>query len=102
MARPQLLDDEAQRALLKALGEPWEIVGKVLRGTFQTTSYQQGLDLVASAGALAEALDHHPTLTLDYGRLTVAITTHDAGGLTELDFSYASGVSERYASSKLR
>jgi len=102
VARPPLLDDEAQRAALLSLGEPWEIVGKVLKGTFQTSSYHQGLDLVASAGALAEALDHHPTLTLEYGTLTVAITTHDAGGLTELDFTYAGGVSERYASSKLR
>ncbi len=101
MARPQLLEPAALEEALRQLGEPWRIEGTVLQGTFTTSTYAQGLGLVASAGALAEHCDHHPTLTLDYGRLSVNITTHDAGGLTELDVTYASRFSEIYASSKL-
>ena len=95
------MDDDAQGAALERLGGPWNIDDQVLSATFVTSTYDQGLRLVAGAGALAEQLDHHPTLTLDYGRLRVSITTHDAGGLTELDFAYAEGVNALYASSKL-
>jgi len=102
VGRPLPLSEEALNEAVKQLGEPWAVERNQLRATFQTKSYAAGLALIARAGAIAEELDHHPTLTLDYGRVAVAITTHDAGGLTNLDVAYATAFSELYASSKFR
>lgn len=41
----------------------------------------------------AEALGHHPDITINYNRVALALTTHDAGGLTELDFQLAEQIS---------
>jgi 4a-hydroxytetrahydrobiopterin dehydratase len=38
---------------------------------------------------VARALDHHPDLTNVFDRVTLAVTTHDAGGLTSLDVEFA-------------
>ncbi len=43
--------------------------------------------------APAEALAHHPDLTISYNQLTIRLTTHDAGGLTDLDFALAREIS---------
>ncbi len=37
----------------------------------------------------AESLDHHPDVDLRYNKVTVTLSTHDQGGLTDLDFTLA-------------
>ena len=45
--------------------------------------------VAAYAGELADEMDHHPTITLAYGKLTLAIHTHDQRAITDLDWLYA-------------
>ena len=40
----------------------------------------------------AEALDHHPDITIEYTKVTLRVTTHDAGGLTANDFELATRI----------
>ncbi|MCG9884854.1 MAG: 4a-hydroxytetrahydrobiopterin dehydratase [Cyanobacteria bacterium] len=40
----------------------------------------------------AEAANHHPDLSISYNRVTVTLTTHDEGGLTEKDFDLAQAI----------
>ena len=47
------------------------------------------LMLVNAIGFCAEAADHHPDLTVSWGRVTVALSTHSAQGITETDFELA-------------
>ena len=42
----------------------------------------------------AEALGHHPDIVITYNRVALTLTTHDAGGLTELDFQLAEAISQ--------
>jgi 4a-hydroxytetrahydrobiopterin dehydratase len=44
---------------------------------------------MASAAIVAEKMNHHPEWSNVYNRVTVRLTTHDAGGITELDFELA-------------
>lgn len=51
--------------------------------------FLQGLFFIERIAALAEALNHHPDITYQYNSVSVRLTTHDSGGLTELDVKLA-------------
>lgn len=52
-------------------------------------SYAEGVLFANGAAALAEAMDHHPELVIGYRRVAVSISTHSAGGVTDLDLEFA-------------
>lgn len=54
--------------------------------------FAQALHFANVIGKIADAAHHHPDLHLGYGRLTVELTTHDAGGLTANDFIEAAQI----------
>jgi 4a-hydroxytetrahydrobiopterin dehydratase len=85
MAR--ITPDAARRLIQDLPG--WELDGETLRREF---TFQGFPDAVAFATRLAfdaEAADHHPDITIRYKRVTLAFTTHSAGGLTSRDFDGA-------------
>ena len=65
---------------------------EVLTRRYDFRGFMPGVDLVNRIAAIAEAEDHHPDLELGWGRLTVRLWTHAAGGLTENDFIVAAKV----------
>jgi 4a-hydroxytetrahydrobiopterin dehydratase len=65
--------------------------GEIVR-TYETGSWQLTLMLANAIGFAAEAAFHHPKLTLGYAQLTVRLTSHDAGGITERDFTLAARI----------
>ena len=81
-------------AFLAAAGEGWEARDGVATRTIDTGSWAAGLALVARLGDLAEALDHHPDVDLRYRTVTVRLTTHDVGGLSERDVAFAQALAE--------
>jgi 4a-hydroxytetrahydrobiopterin dehydratase len=44
---------------------------------------------VQAVAAHAEAVQHHPDILIRYSRVTLSLSTHDAGGITEKDFDFA-------------
>jgi 4a-hydroxytetrahydrobiopterin dehydratase len=89
MARDKtLLTDDAVASWQKA--HPWwERSGKELRRTFEFPLFLAGIDFVQKIARLAEAADHHPDIDIRWRKVTVALTTHDAGGLTFRDTDLA-------------
>ena len=81
--------DEARQRLNNLPG--WELLpdGKWISQRFTFTDFLSALDFVNKAGALAEEAGHHPDITLGWGYAVFTLQTHDAGGLTEKDFSLA-------------
>jgi len=78
---------------LDQLDENWEVVeNHHLRRTFKFPDYAAGLDLVNRVAQLAEQQDHHPNMTLRWGRVTIEIFTHSIDGLTESDFVLAAKI----------
>ena len=63
----------------------WDEVDGALERTFELESFMDALDFVNRLGALAEAEDHHPDITISYRRVTVRWWTHTAGGVTDRD-----------------
>ena len=58
-----------------------------------TGSFSAGLEFVNRIGDLAEEANHHPDVELTYPQVTIALTTHDAGGLTAADIDLARQIS---------
>ena len=52
-------------------------------------SYKEGIDFVNRVAEQAEKMDHHPDLLVSWKRVTVRLTSHDAGGITPRDFALA-------------
>jgi 4a-hydroxytetrahydrobiopterin dehydratase len=88
MARPTRLDDDAVTAALSSLAG-WTRDGDVIRKEYARASFPDAIAFVVRLGFLAEAADHHPDLDIRWRTVRVALSTHDAGGLTSLDFDLA-------------
>ena len=56
--------------------------------------FSRAFGFMSRVAMQAEKLDHHPEWSNVYGTVKVALTTHDAGGITELDFALASRIAE--------
>jgi 4a-hydroxytetrahydrobiopterin dehydratase len=85
--RRPLTPDEV--ASLVAALDGWELDGVSLRRQLVFDSFVQAFGFMAQVALIAERLDHHPNWSNVYNRVDLAITTHDVGGLTALDFEFA-------------
>lgn len=72
----------------------WELAGDAITRTFEFTNFVKAFGFMASAAIVAEKMNHHPEWSNVYNKVTVNLTTHDAGGLTDLDFELAKKMSE--------
>lgn len=88
-ATHQIKMDEAN--VILALGNlpQWQRNGQVIARTFQFASFVPAMKFVNQVAHLAEQAQHHPDIDVRWNKVTLALTTHDAGGLTEKDFSLA-------------
>ena len=84
------LPASAAQALLRDL-PGWELVeGKVIRRTVKCKDFLDAVDRIQRIAPIAEAEDHHPDLHLTgYRKLTIELSTHAIGGLSENDFILA-------------
>jgi len=88
MSRPKALarnEIESRRAAIP----DWEIENDRLHRVFVFDDFVEAFGFMTRVAILAEKLDHHPNWSNVYQKVDVQLTTHDAGGLTELDFALA-------------
>ncbi len=89
-----LAADEIQTNLAK-LDLEWATPGQAtLTRVFNFDDFKQALAFVNKIGDLAEELNHHPDIELNYGKVVVNLTTHSAGGLTSKDFELANQIDQ--------
>lgn len=83
------LIDRSRLAPLLATG--WQIAPDrdALTKTFRFKGFPEAFGFMTSAAFFAEKWNHHPEWSNIHSRVTVTLTTHDAGGLTELDIRLA-------------
>lgn len=84
---PDADDVSAAIALLTDWDE--EDGGKAIRREFKFADFSEAFGFMARAALKAEAMDHHPEWSNVYNRVSVRLTTHDAGGLTGKDVALA-------------
>lgn len=87
MERRILRADELHETLRTLDG--WAVTGKFLKKRYEFANFAEAQDFVNRVGALAEAADHHPDVTFGWGYAEIALTTHDRGGVTDVDVSLA-------------
>jgi len=83
---------EAEIAAALADLPRWVRDGDEIVREFACTSFGDAIAFVVRIGFLAEAADHHPDLDVRWRTVRVALTTHDAGGLTDRDFALAAAI----------
>ena len=70
----------------------WERRGNEIRRTWSFADFESSMAFVNKVATLAQAADHHPDIDIRYSKVTLALSTHDAGGLTERDFDLAEAI----------
>ena len=85
------LDEAGIVAALRA-APGWERAGAEIRRVYRFADFREALAFVNRVGALAEAAGHHPDIDIRYNTVTLALTTHDAGGLSAKDFDLARAI----------
>ena len=90
MAR--LAEQEIKQALTGLPG--WERQGDVIARSFQFPAFTDAMAFVNRVALLAEQANHHPDITINYNRVTLALTSHDSGGVTERDVKLAGRLSD--------
>jgi 4a-hydroxytetrahydrobiopterin dehydratase len=82
------LDEAKIVPALSALPQ-WQRAGEIIARTFEFKDFPAAMDFVNAVATLAEQAQHHPDIDVRWNKVTLALTTHDAGGLTEKDFALA-------------
>lgn len=82
-----LPDDEITRELASLPG--WERAGREIRRVYSFPDFKGSMAFVGRVAELAEAMDHHPDILINYSRVTLTLSSHDAGGITERDIRLA-------------
>jgi 4a-hydroxytetrahydrobiopterin dehydratase len=89
---PDVLDPAAVDAALAERQLGWTRDGDTLRKEVRLADFAAALDYVNRVGVLAEAANHHPDIDIRWNRVLLALSTHSAGGLTELDLGLATEI----------
>lgn len=88
MPRPKALSESEIEARLADL-DGWSLASGKLHREFRFANFVEAFGFMAQVALSAEKLDHHPEWSNVYDRVEVDLTTHDAKGITELDFELA-------------
>jgi 4a-hydroxytetrahydrobiopterin dehydratase len=86
----KLAESAIREALKKLPG--WELTPEGLRKKFEFGGFPQAVQFVDRLVAPAEAAQHHPNIAIVYRWVTLILTTHDEGGVTQKDLDLARAI----------
>ena len=87
---------EIDQALEKLPG--WRRQGKAIERVFQFGNFLEAMEFVNKIAVAAEAANHHPDIAISYNKVTLALVSHDAGGVTQRDIRMAGKINDVRAS----
>ncbi len=86
--KPQLLDEQAIAAGLRDL-PGWERAGREISRQYTFDDFKAAMAFVNRVAEAANEMEHHPDILIQYNKVRLTLSTHSAGGLTDLDFALA-------------
>jgi 4a-hydroxytetrahydrobiopterin dehydratase len=92
MVAPVLTADQIDNALNQLSG--WSVKDNKLHREYKFASFVEAFGFMTSVALVAETLGHHPEWFNVYNRVTIDLTTHDSGGITQLDVNLAKKANE--------
>ena len=84
---PKLTAEEITKGLKELQG--WQLADSVIKKQYTLPSFMDGIRFVDRVAHLAEMADHHPDIQINYKRVTMMLSTHSEGGITQKDFDLA-------------
>jgi len=91
--RQTVLTKEEVQTKLKTL-KGWVLEGAQIRKTIEAKDFVRAMGFVNSVALLAERQNHHPDIDIRWNKVTLVLSTHSAGGLTDADFTLAARIDE--------
>ena len=88
----RLSKDERQGALTRLPGWSYDAAAGTLTRTFGFKTFSEAFAFMTRVAALAEAANHHPDWSNSYNSVTIALSTHDAGGVSARDVALAEAI----------
>jgi len=88
----EVLNGEAVDAAIAERGLEWERHNDELTKTVRRADFAAALAFVNEVGSLAEAANHHPDIDIRWDTVTLRLSTHSAGGLTDRDLDLAGAI----------
>jgi len=73
----------------------WTLKGNAIERMYNFPDFAASMRFVNQVAQLAETLDHHPDILVQYDRVTLTLSSHDSGGLTDRDFRLAAQIDKR-------
>ena len=97
MAVARLTDSERED-LLRAHPD-WSLAreGAAIERTFKFADFNEAFGFMTRVALLADKADHHPEWSNVYNKVSITLTTHDAGGLTGKDVALAEGIDKLFS-----
>jgi 4a-hydroxytetrahydrobiopterin dehydratase len=86
-----LSDSEITTQLSSLTG--WALVGNEIQSVRKFKDFVEAIGFVNQLVAPAEAAGHHPDIAISWNKVTISLSTHDQGGLTQKDFNLAQIIS---------
>lgn len=84
---PVLSEGEIKERLKSLQG--WQIKADEITKTYNHKDFIDAISFVNKVAILAEKANHHPDILIKYNKVTLTLSTHDEGGITDRDFSLA-------------
>ncbi len=91
-------DAEIQSALAELPG--WKRDGKTLVKTFDLKGFKAAMAFTGTVGELADRADHHPDIFIQFSKVTLTLSSHDKGGITDRDLRLARQIEAAFADLK--
>ena len=91
MSRPTKLTDDIVQSLLDERPD-WSVVEGKLHRELKFADFNQAFGFMTRVALVAESMNHHPEWFNVYSTVRIDLATHDAGGITELDFELAAKI----------
>ena len=75
----------------------WSKRAQTIVRTYKFDGFLKGIDFVSQIAKKAQKMNHHPDIDIRFDQITLTLTTHDEGGITEKDFSLAKQCDEIFS-----
>ena len=94
---PKLAPEQVNERLKQIPG--WERKGDTIAKLYRFKEFMDGIRFIGKVAEIAERMDHHPDIAINYTRITFSCSTHSEGGITEKDFKLAGDIENAFKSS---
>ena len=90
------MDKLAEEVIEERMGQlsEWTLSGDSIQRTLSFDDFKAAIAFVNTLADMAEAANHHPDILIRWNKVTLTLSTHDAGGLTSRDFDLAGKIEQ--------